>query len=76
MIDFVVHGAFMLYAISFMMGLATIFTWVERKQSALMSDRIGANRCYIRVPFTDPTSSSQTKKTRPMIAGHRPSPAG
>ena len=53
MIDFVVHGVFMLYAISFMMGLATIFTWVERKQSALMSDRIGANRCYIRVPFTD-----------------------
>ena len=53
MIDFVVHGAFMLYAISFMMGLATIFTWVERKQSALMSDRIGANRCYIRVPFTN-----------------------
>ena len=42
MIDFVVHGAFMLYAISFMMGLATIFTWVERKQSALMSDRIGS----------------------------------
>ena len=52
MIDFVVHGAFMLFAISFMMGLATIFTWVERKQSALMSDRIGANRCYVRVPFT------------------------
>jgi NADH-quinone oxidoreductase subunit H len=53
MIDLVVHGAFMLFAISFMMGLATIFTWVERKQSALMSDRIGANRCYIRVPFTN-----------------------
>ena len=53
MIDFVVHGAFMLFAISFMMGLATIFTWVERKQSALMSDRIGANRCYVRVPFTN-----------------------
>ena len=43
--DVVVHGAFMLFAISFMMGLATIFTWVERKQSALMSDRIGAMRC-------------------------------
>ena len=48
-----VHGALMLYAISFMMGLATIFTWVERKQSAVMSDRIGANRCYVRVPFTN-----------------------
>jgi NADH-quinone oxidoreductase subunit H len=51
--DLMVHGALMLYAIGFMMGLATIFTWVERKQSAVMSDRIGANRCYIRVPFTN-----------------------
>lgn len=50
--DFVIHGGFMLFAISFMMGLATVFTWVERKQSALTSDRIGANRCYVRVPFT------------------------
>ena len=49
----IVHGVFMLYAISFMMGLATVFTWVERKLSAVMSDRIGANRCYVRVPFTD-----------------------
>ena len=42
--DWIVHGVFMLYAISFMMGLATVFTWVERKLSAVMSDRIGANR--------------------------------
>jgi NADH-quinone oxidoreductase subunit H len=35
------------------MGLATVFTWVERKQSAITSDRIGANRCYIRIPFTN-----------------------
>jgi NADH-quinone oxidoreductase subunit H len=48
-----VHGAFMLFAISFMMGLATVFTWVERKQSAITSDRIGANRCYVRIPFTN-----------------------
>jgi NADH-quinone oxidoreductase subunit H len=47
-----VHGIFMLYVIAFLMGLATVFTWVERKQSAVMSDRIGANRAYVRVPFT------------------------
>jgi NADH-quinone oxidoreductase subunit H len=51
--DLVVYAVFMLYVISFLMGLATVFTWVERKQSAIMSDRIGANRCYIRIPFTD-----------------------
>lgn len=50
--DLVVHGAYILFAISFMLGLATIFTWVERKLSAVMSDRIGANRAYIRLPFT------------------------
>jgi NADH-quinone oxidoreductase subunit H len=47
-----VHGVFMLYVVAFLMGLATVFTWVERKQSAVMSDRIGANRAYIRLPFT------------------------
>ena len=28
-------------------GLAPIITWIERKQSALMQDRIGANRADI-----------------------------
>lgn len=51
--DLVVTLLFMGYAIGFMMGLATLFTWVERKQSAVMADRIGANRCYIRLPFTN-----------------------
>lgn len=50
--DLLVHGVFMLYVIAFLMGMATIFTWVERKQSAVMSDRIGANRAYLRIPFT------------------------
>lgn len=51
--DLVVTLLFMGYAIGFIMGLATLFTWVERKQSAVMADRIGANRCYIRLPFTN-----------------------
>lgn len=51
--DLLVHGVFMLYVIAFLMGLATVFTWVERKQSAVMSDRIGANRAYIRIPYTN-----------------------
>ena len=50
--DLLVHVAFMMGSIAFMMGLATVFTWVERKQSAITSDRIGANRCYVRIPFT------------------------
>jgi NADH-quinone oxidoreductase subunit H len=51
--DLTVYLLFMGYVISFLLGLATVFTWVERKQSAIMADRIGANRCYIRIPFTD-----------------------
>ncbi len=51
--DLIIYVGFMGYAIGFMLGLATLFTWVERKQSAIMADRIGANRCYIRIPFTD-----------------------
>ncbi|HEY6925610.1 MAG TPA: complex I subunit 1 family protein [Steroidobacteraceae bacterium] len=50
--DLVVHAGVMLFALSFMLGLGTVFTWVERKQSAITSDRIGANRCYVRLPFT------------------------
>jgi NADH-quinone oxidoreductase subunit H len=51
--DLVVYVVFMAYSISLLMGLATLFTWVERKLSAIMADRIGANRCYLRIPFTD-----------------------
>ncbi len=51
--DLVIAIIFITYAISVLMGFGTILTWVERKQAALMSDRIGANRCYLRIPFTD-----------------------
>ncbi|MBI4367951.1 MAG: NADH-quinone oxidoreductase subunit H [Candidatus Omnitrophica bacterium] len=37
--------------ISFVFSLAALHTWIERKQSALMQDRIGANRAWIRLPW-------------------------
>ena len=51
--DLVVYVTFILYSLAVLMGFGTILTWVERKQSAVMSDRIGANRAYIRLPYTD-----------------------
>jgi NADH-quinone oxidoreductase subunit H len=51
--DLVISVIFIVYAISVLMGFGTILTWVERKQAAVMSDRIGANRAYIRIPFTN-----------------------
>jgi len=50
--DLVIFLIFILYAISVLMGFGTILTWVERKQAAVMADRIGANRAYLRIPFT------------------------
>jgi NADH-quinone oxidoreductase subunit H len=50
--DLVIAVVFITYAISVLMGFGTVLTWVERKQAAVMSDRIGANRAYLRIPFT------------------------
>jgi NADH-quinone oxidoreductase subunit H len=50
--DLVIAVLFIVYAISVLMGFGTILTWVERKQAAVMADRIGANRAYIRIPGT------------------------
>jgi NADH-quinone oxidoreductase subunit H len=50
--DLVVHVVYIGYALAVLMGMGTILTWVERKQGAVMSDRIGANRAYLRIPFT------------------------
>ncbi len=50
--DLVVYGAFITYAVTLLMVFGLILTWVERKQAAIMADRIGANRAYLRLPFT------------------------
>ncbi len=50
--DLVIYAVYIGYAVSVLMGFGTILTWVERKQAAVMADRIGANRAYIRIPFT------------------------
>jgi NADH-quinone oxidoreductase subunit H len=50
--DIVVAIVFISYAIGVLMTFGLVLTWVERKQGAVMSDRIGANRAYLRIPFT------------------------
>ncbi len=50
--DLVVSLVYIVYALAVLMTFGTILTWVERKQAAVMSDRIGANRAYLRIPFT------------------------
>jgi len=42
--DLVIYAIYIGYALAVLMGFGTILTWVERKQAAVMSDRIGANR--------------------------------
>ncbi|MBP6774033.1 MAG: NADH-quinone oxidoreductase subunit H [Gemmatimonadaceae bacterium] len=50
--DFVVALVFIVYSMLVLLSFGGLLTWVERKQAAVMSDRIGANRAYIRIPFT------------------------
>ena len=51
--DLVITLAMCGYAVGVLLTFGTVLTWVERKQAAVMADRIGANRAYVRVPFTD-----------------------
>ena len=50
--DLVIYGSFIVYVLVVLISLGALLTWVERKQAAIMADRIGANRCYIRIPGT------------------------
>lgn len=51
--DLVMTLAFIAYSMVMLLSFGGLLTWVERKQSAVMSDRVGANRAYIRIPFTN-----------------------
>ncbi len=46
-VEFGIQMGKVLFLFSLVMGIASLLTWVERKQSALMQDRIGANRADI-----------------------------
>jgi NADH-quinone oxidoreductase subunit H len=50
--DFAITLVYIGYALAVLLTFGAILTWVERKQAAIMSDRIGANRAYLRIPFT------------------------
>jgi NADH-quinone oxidoreductase subunit H len=50
--DLVIYALYIVYAIAVLLVFGLVLTWVERKQAAIMSDRIGANRAYLRIPFT------------------------
>lgn len=50
--DLYVTGIYVAYAVGLLLTFGTVLTWVERKQAAIMADRIGANRAYLRIPFT------------------------
>ncbi|HYL19899.1 MAG TPA: hypothetical protein VEV20_14550, partial [Burkholderiales bacterium] len=47
-----ITGLYVLYAVGLLLIFGTVLTWIERKQAAIMADRIGANRAYVRIPFT------------------------
>jgi len=51
--DMIVYLTYILLALVYLLLTGVILTWVERKQGAIMADRIGANRAYIRIPFTN-----------------------
>jgi NADH-quinone oxidoreductase subunit H len=51
--DLVVSLVYIGYAVAVLLLFGTVLTWVERKQAAVMADRIGANRAYVRIPFTN-----------------------
>lgn len=47
-VEILIKAALALGILGVMLNLAGLLTWVERKQSAVMQDRVGANRAHIR----------------------------
>ncbi|MBI3312683.1 MAG: NADH-quinone oxidoreductase subunit H [Candidatus Omnitrophica bacterium] len=47
MITLLLAGLVLFMVVNF----AALHTWIERKQSAIMQDRIGANRAYVTLPW-------------------------
>jgi NADH-quinone oxidoreductase subunit H len=45
--DYAVELGKVFFMVGVVMGMASVLTWLERKQSAVMQDRIGANRADI-----------------------------
>ena len=39
------------FVLFFVLNFAGLLTWVERRQAAMIQDRIGCNRAYITLPF-------------------------
>ena len=46
MTDFLIKAILAILFLGAVLNLAGLLTWVERKQSAVMQDRIGANRAW------------------------------
>lgn len=49
-IDFLIKTILAVLFLGGVLNLAGLLTWVERKQSAVMQDRVGANRAWILFP--------------------------
>ena len=50
--DLVIYAIFIAYAVGMLMTFGTILTSGRAQAGGRMSDRIGANRAYVRIPFT------------------------
>ena len=62
--DIVIKSILAVVFLGMVLNLAGLLTWVERKQSAVMQDRIGANRAWIE--FKSPWLAPVNWLLRPL----------